>query len=109
LDTVIRFPKFKNENYVDFLDFVQKQIKYPVFAREMGVEGIVEICFSIGRNGEITDITVLGGKRNFGFEEEAIRLIKLSSGQWQAATQYGRSVSFRYKMPFNFQIDNTLN
>lgn len=109
MDTAVKFPKFKNENYNSFLDFVEKQIRYPVFAREMGVEGIVEIGFTIAKNGEITNIQVLGGKRNYGFEEEAVRLIKLSNGQWQPASQNGRLVSFRFKMPFNFQIKNTLN
>lgn len=64
MDTVLRFPKFKNDNYNSFLDFVEKQIRYPVFAQEMGVEGIVEIGFTISKNGEIVDIQVLGGKRN---------------------------------------------
>lgn len=109
MDTAVKFPKFKNENYSGFLDFVEKQIRYPVFAREIGVEGIVEIGFTIAKNGEITNIQVIGGERNYGFEEEAVRLIKLSNGQWQPASQSGRLVSFRFKMPFNFQIKNTLN
>ncbi|MEZ5049264.1 MAG: TonB family protein [Saprospiraceae bacterium] len=48
---------------MELLKFVQKNLKYPAIAKENGVQGTIPISFTVGKDGSITDVTVLRGIR----------------------------------------------
>jgi hypothetical protein len=61
----------------------------------------------LNKDGTIGDIQVVGKELGFGIEEEAIRVIKMTSGKWIPAKQSGVVVPVRYRMPYRFSLKET--
>lgn len=83
--------------------YLKKNLKYPKKAWWEELESDVVVEFIVRKDGSITDIkhlTVFG----WGFEEEAVRLIK-ASGKWNPALKNGRAVDFKgtVKIPFRLR------
>ncbi|CAA9222071.1 MAG: putative TonB-dependent receptor [uncultured Adhaeribacter sp.] len=82
--------------------YLGKNIRYPAVASRNGLEGNVILQFVVGKQGEISDITVvksLGG----GTDEEAMRVVK-SMPKWNPGKQNGRAVNVRYTLPVRFKL-----
>ncbi len=88
------------------LQFIYKNIKYPVIARENGIEGKAFVEFVVGKNGSIGDVKVLrdpGG----GLGEEAKRVIELMNNmgqKWSPGKQRGNPVKVAYTLPVVFKL-----
>ena len=87
-----------------YMRFLNKEFKYPPEAQKKNIQGTVVVQFLVDRNGNLSDIQVVGGPSNGGLREEAIRLIK-ASGKWLPAIQNGNIVASYKKRPFIFRID----
>lgn len=85
-----------------FMQYLQKNLKYPEQARRMNVEGKVFVQFVIDKDGSPTDITVLKGIGS-GCDEEAIRVIK-NMPKWTPGKQRGRPVKVRMSLPIVFKL-----
>jgi periplasmic protein TonB len=72
--------------------------------REICLEGKVYVGFIITKEGDLTDIKVRKGIHP-AFDEEAIRVVKLTSGKWKAGKQNGRAVNVAYTMPIKFKLE----
>jgi periplasmic protein TonB len=57
---VVDFQKIKNSYLTDLAMLLQERKLYPRIARRLGQEGIVKVCFSIEKDGLITNVTVSG-------------------------------------------------
>ena len=84
--------------------FIAENISYPAMALENDQQGTVNVMFVIDKAGLVKDIAILGSKKGFGLEEEAMRVIKLTSGKWRSAKQRDKPVSMRFRIPVKFQI-----
>lgn len=84
--------------------FIAENITYPPMALENDMQGTVNVMFVVTKKGDVKDIAILGSKKGFGLEEEAMRVIKKTSGMWKAAKQRDRSVDMRFRIPVKFQI-----
>ncbi len=84
--------------------FIAENITYPPMALENDMQGTVNVMFVVTKTGKVKDIAILGSKKGFGLEEEAMRVIRKTSGQWKAAKQRDRSVDMRFRIPVKFQI-----
>ncbi|GAB3926428.1 hypothetical protein GCM10028827_17390 [Mucilaginibacter myungsuensis] len=97
----------KTAEYIGGLDafykLVERNLRYPEKARSNNIQGRVSVTFIIERDGAITDITVKSGIGS-GCDEEAVRCIKLSSGNWQPGVQDGLPVRVRYTVPIGFTL-----
>ena len=82
--------------------FLQKNLRFPVAARENGISGKVFLSFIIEKDGHLTDITVIR-KAGSGFDEESLRVLKLAPA-WKPGMQNGQKVRVRYTIPINFQL-----
>jgi TonB family protein len=87
-----------------FLDFMQQHRKYPQLAKEHGIEGTVYLSFIIAPNGVVCNITIPRGVSPV-LDEEAKRLIRLTSGHWQPAKVKNKAVYSNYTVPVNFRLD----
>ena len=94
-------PEFKGGMRA-WVEFLQRNLRYPAVAEEVTVQGRVLVGFVIDKDGLLTDVKVIKGM-GFGCDEEALRVIKKSPA-WKAGMQNGRAVRVRYIMPISFSL-----
>lgn len=83
--------------------FLAQNLRYPVDAQQAKVEGRVFISFVINTDGSVADVAVVKGL-GFGTEEEAMRVVKATTGRWKPGVQRGRPVRVKYSLPINFSV-----
>lgn len=86
----------------ELLTYLSKNIVYPAMARENNIQGIVALSFVIGKNGSISDVTVLkdiGG----GCAKEAVRVVQ-GMPRWSPGEANGHPVKVRFVLPVRFQL-----
>lgn len=86
----------------EFLKFIGRNIKYPVRARRMGIEGTVYVQFVIDKDGSLTDIKVLKGI-DPACDAAAIVAIQKSE-KWKPGKQRGVPVRVRMIIPVKFSL-----
>jgi len=91
------------EGMNEFLKFVAENMKYPVAARRMGVEGKVFVQFIIEKDGSLSDLQVVRGI-GAGCDEEAVSVLKKSK-KWNPARQRGKAVRQRMVLPIYFRLN----
>lgn len=84
--------------------FIAEHIIYPQEALDTGAQGTVNLMFIVNKDGSVSDLTILGDKKGFGLDEEAMRVIKLTSGMWKPALQRDKAVRMRFRIPLKFQL-----
>ena len=84
------------------LDFISKNVKYPVAAQENGIQGRVVVGFIVRKDGSISDIQVMRGV-DPALDKEAVRVVG-SMPKWQPGKQRGVAVSVKYILPVSFKL-----
>ena len=94
-------------DYTDslFYQYMQDSLRYPDIALEMNVEGRVYVEFRVNGDSTVTDIRVISPTIGYGLEEEAIRLIQATSGDWHPAMVGRKTVSMKFRVPVSFILD----
>jgi periplasmic protein TonB len=82
--------------------YLNKNLRYPDEAVNNEIQGTVVVQFIVDKEGNVSDVTAVGGPENGGLREEAIRVIK-KSGKWTPAVQNGRPVKSYKKQPIIFR------
>jgi len=85
-----------------FYQYVNNKIKYPRQALVLNIEGRVFVQFVVGKDGSLTDATVIRGIGG-GCDEEAIRVVKDAPG-WKPGKQRGKPVRVKMVLPITFKI-----
>ncbi|RLD23607.1 MAG: energy transducer TonB [Bacteroidetes bacterium] len=85
-----------------FYQYVNDNIKYPIQALSMNIEGKVFIQFVVGKDGSLTNIIVIRGIGG-GCDEEAIRIVK-GAPDWNPGKQRGKPVKVKMVLPITFKI-----
>jgi protein TonB len=85
-----------------FYQYVNNNIKYPAQALSLGLQGRVFIQFVVGKDGSITDATLIRGIGG-GCDEEAIRVVMAAPG-WNPGKQRGKPVNVKMVLPITFKI-----
>ncbi|NQT78312.1 MAG: energy transducer TonB [Bacteroidetes bacterium] len=98
VESMPEFPNGMKELYV----YLGNNIKYPVMAKESGIQGKVYVTFVVERNGSITDVKVLRGIGG-GCDEEAIRVVA-AMPKWKPGKQRGKPVRVQYNLPVRFTL-----
>lgn len=94
-------PEFPGGNEV-LMSWIAKNIKYPEIAKENGVQGKVFVQFVIGKDGKVTDVTVIRGV-DPSLDKEAVRVIQ-SMPPWKPGKQRGKPVKVSFQIPINFKL-----
>ena len=79
-------------------------LKYPVQARELGIEGKVYIGFIVDTDGSLTDIKVAKGIGG-GCDEAALEAMKTIE-PFKPAKQRGKKVKQKLVLPITFKLDD---
>ncbi|PLX24084.1 MAG: energy transducer TonB [Salinivirgaceae bacterium] len=82
--------------------YISQNINYPAIAKENGIQGKVFIQFVVGKDGSITNVTVLRGV-DPSLDKEAVRVVQ-SMPKWTPGKQRGKPVFVRYQVPINFRL-----
>ena len=88
------------------LKFISKNIIYPPSAVEIEIQGKVYVQFVVNTDSTLSDITVVRGI-NGGemLNKEAIRVVKLTSGDWVPAKVNSKPVKCKMYLPIMFKLD----
>jgi TonB family protein len=104
----------KPAKYEDGKDELQSKIrsnlKYPEDAKDWGVEGTVFVKFVIDKNGEIpfaaTASNIETSRESYlkDLEEQAVKAVKATSGEWEPGKVEGVDVSSLAVVPITFDF-----
>ncbi len=86
----------------ELIKYLSKNVKYPIVARENGVQGRVVVQFFITSTGKIKDITILKSVES-SLDSEAMRVTSLMP-DWSPAKLNGKPVNVKFTMPISFKI-----
>ena len=82
----------------------EKSIKYPERARLAGIQGIVEVEFTVSETGEVLDAVILKGLGH-GCDQAVLKAIQLQ--RYKPGKKAGKPSSFRIKETVQFILLNT--
>ena len=83
--------------------FIRKNLLYPHEAAVKQMEGYVYVSFIIEEDGSISEPEVLSSTDGV-FEQEALRVVRLTDKLWKAADYAGQPVSSRMILLVAFRI-----
>ncbi len=83
--------------------FISSEVKYPMMAFEMNVQGRVFVRFTIDATGMVTNVHVPNPIHPL-LDEEAMRVIK-AMPNWKPGKQAGKPCPVVYTIPINFNIN----
>ena len=133
-DIVEELPQYKGDkSQAALMELLMRNLKYPQKATEYGVEGKFLVQFVVEKDGTLSNyniirrfdlksaVTVVANAPNDAdaegcitqeeydaarkaLEDEAIRVIKLSSGDWTPGKQKGKVVRVKYNIPVTYRL-----
>ena len=89
------------------MEFIGKNIKYPVAAQEAKIEGRVIVQFLIGSKGDVSEVEVVRGVSP-ELDAEAIRVISMMP-KWNPGKQRGKAVNVKFTLPVSFRLSSSEN
>jgi protein TonB len=103
-----RYTKFESGvEYLGGMDafrkIIEQNLKYPVQARRMGIEGQVFVRFNVNKDGSISELAIVKGISE-DCDKEAMRVVQLLK-QWYPARQRGLAVKTQFVMPVRFKLE----
>ncbi|MBC8600186.1 energy transducer TonB [Parabacteroides acidifaciens] len=101
----ITSPEFKGGSAA-FARYQKEHLKYPVKAYEEGLEGVVLVSCTIEADGKVTEVKV-SNSPDSRFEDEAVRFVENTAGQWIPAKRNGRNIAGQKFVPVSFRLDKT--
>jgi TonB family protein len=85
------------------MKYLSQNIKYPVEAQKLGIEGKVFCQFVITKEGKVGNVNVIRSVHP-SLDAEAVRVIK-DMPVWTPGEQKGEKVNVQYVLPINFNSD----
>lgn len=92
-------PRFRGGDLAAFRQWAQEQPRDPATAKK---QGRVVVLFIVEHDGSVKEITIQQSPDK-QLSEEAVRIVKLSSGAWTPGRQQGRPVRVRFVVPIDFR------
>lgn len=102
--TVEDMPKFNGkEAETGFREYMLHNLDYPEIAIQNDVSGKVFVEFIVDQKGNIIDARVVRGV-DASLDNEALRLIRATSGMWSPGKQRDKPVKVRFIFPVTFRL-----
>lgn len=101
-DVVEQMPSFPG-GISGLRTYLNQNIRYPAEAQENCVQGRVVVSFVVGKDGHISDVTVLRSV-DPSLDKEAVRVIR-NMPRWTPGKQGGELVKVRYNVPVSFRLN----
>ena len=86
--------------------FIIDNIRYPQTAFDNGIEAMVIVDFNVDTMGVVTNVASKddGNARIQALVDEAIRVVKATSGYWTPGYTNGKKVRMRMRIPITFKL-----
>jgi len=101
-EVVEKMPAFPGGDKA-LLEFLSKNIKYPVEAQKKGLQGRVVVNFIVEKNGSINHANVIRSVDPL-LDAEALRVVQ-SMPNWTPGMHNGKAVRVKYNIPVLFQLN----
>ena len=101
-DVVDQMPQFPGGQSA-LLEYLAKNVNYPVVAEENGIHGKVIVTFVVERDGSITNAKVVKSL-DPSLDKEALRVVN-SMPLWQPGKQNGIVVRVKYTVSVQFRLN----
>ena len=82
--------------------YIKKNLRYPAFAAENGIQGRVTLSFTVEKDGSIANIEVMRTPAE-ELSKEAIRVVQ-TMPKWKPGKQRGKAVRVKYILPVTFRL-----
>ena len=89
---------------VKFTEFLATNIKYPPSLAANNLQGKAIVTFIIEKDGSLSNVKALTGP-NKDAEDEAVRVVTLTSGKWMPGIQNHQYVRVQYTVPISFALE----
>ncbi|MCD6067783.1 MAG: energy transducer TonB [Bacteroidetes bacterium] len=103
LDEKPVFRKDVSDSYDSLRRYVQDQIVYPNEALKYHALGRVYVSYVVLEDGKVDQVKILKGL-GYGLDQEAMRVIRLTSGLWTPGKKNGKPVKVRMSLPIKFAM-----
>ncbi|GJM27818.1 MAG: hypothetical protein DHS20C17_04530 [Cyclobacteriaceae bacterium] len=88
-----------------FYKYIASEIKYPLEARNAGIEGQVDVQFVVEKDGSLSGVKAIKGI-GAGCDDEAIRVIQ-SANTFKPGSQIVKPVRVRMTLPVIFKLNHS--
>lgn len=82
--------------------FIDDNIEYPQNAKDQGLEGTVNVLFTVDETGKVLSVNVASESEN-SLDKEAIRIVE-SMPDWIPGEFQGKPVSVKMTLPIHFEL-----
>lgn len=83
-------------------EWIKKNMKYPSYAKNNGIEGQVLVVFIVEKDGSISNAEVSCGV-DPSLDQEALRIVN-KMPKWKPGTQNGVAMRVKYRLPITFTL-----
>jgi len=97
-------PEFPDGGMSGLMQFLSKNIQYPINAQKNHTQGRVTVQFVINKDGSISEPKIIRGV-DPDLDGEAIRVISLMP-KWKPGMQKGQPVRVKYTVPVMFRLSD---
>lgn len=84
-----------------FASFLENNTIYPPFSKQNCIQGTVNVSFKLDQSGKVYLSKITKGIIS-ELNDEALRLVRMSSGKWQVPAGYDTTISV--VVPVNFRL-----
>jgi len=85
-----------------FINFIKQKLTYPERAIARNIEGTVEVAFTVGRDGTLTNIKVIKGL-GYGCEEQIVKILE-NSPKWSPGISCNRPTALEETISVKFSL-----
>ncbi len=87
------------------INFINKRVKYPSVARELGQEGMAVVRFVVEKDGSVSGFELLKDP-GYGMGEEALKVVRKLPKWERPGRMHGRKVRVYFTLPINFKLSD---
>lgn len=98
--STLRLPEFDGGMDSLYL-FMAENLEYPESLKSSKAEGTTLVQFTVGKDGEISSVSVVRSSGYPEMDEEAVRLVE-SFPNWKPAAKNGEIIAMKTQLPVRF-------
>ncbi|EHQ28240.1 energy transducer TonB [Mucilaginibacter paludis] len=80
--------------------FLAQNLVYPEYSRQNCISGTIQVSFNLDKNGKTSNVKVYKGL-GIDLDDEAVRIVKLTSGNWIVPAGHDPAASIVLPIKFN--------